>query len=76
MADFQGQLMLESKKGEKTFRFYMPIGAPLGECYDACFEFLQRITEAANKAVENTERKEVEEKPEENIEVKEKSNKK
>ena len=32
--------------------FIMPIGAPFGECYDACFEALNKIVALSKEAAE------------------------
>lgn len=44
----------EVTKNERLFRFYMPMGSPLGEAYDACFEVLQRIQELSAHAVKQS----------------------
>jgi len=50
--DQRGLISLEVKKGDNTFVFLMPIGAPLGEAYDAAFECLQEILGMSQRAAE------------------------
>ena len=58
MAEFKAHLKLEVEKEDRRYEFFMPIGSPLGECYDACFEVLQKITQAANDSVDKSKRPE------------------
>ena len=52
--DMKSAVILEATKGEnRQFQFVMPVGAPFGECYDACFEMLNKITELAKQAAES-----------------------
>lgn len=53
--DIQSRIIVESKKGEDgkfIFRLDMPVGVPFGMAYDACFEFLNHISEMSRTAVE------------------------
>jgi len=52
-------IYLEVEKNDHKYSFTMPIGAPLGEVYDAAFEMLQEIVKLANEAVEKAEQKKV-----------------
>ena len=36
----------------RTYSFTVPMGAPLGEAYDACHEVLMLITKSAQEAAE------------------------
>jgi coenzyme F420-reducing hydrogenase alpha subunit len=49
---------VECKKEKFTYQFIIPVGATLGEAYDACFECLTHIVELQKKASENMARKE------------------
>ena len=44
---------LEITKGDHTFVFSMPVGAPLGSAYDASAEVLNAILEMAKQAADN-----------------------
>ena len=50
--DIKSFISVEVTKNERTYHFYMPVGAPFGEAYDAAFEVLNSITEMAKQAVE------------------------
>ena len=53
--EIQSRIVVESKKGEDgkfIFRLDMPVGVPFGLAYDACFEFLNHISEMSRAAVE------------------------
>ena len=56
---------IEIKKNERTYHFYMPVGAPYGEAYDVAFEALARITELAKQAADQAKPKELVEEPSE-----------
>ena len=43
---------IEIQKGESTFAFVMPVGAPFGQAYDAAYEVLQQIVEFSKKAAD------------------------
>ena len=47
----------EVSKGDRKYIFSMEMGAPLGECYDACYEVLTQIVEASRIATEKAARK-------------------
>lgn len=51
---------VEIVKGERVYHFFMPVGAPFGEAYDAAFEALSNITEMAKHAVESAKPKDAE----------------
>lgn len=48
------------KEGRK-YMFMMPIGAPLGEAYDACFEALGEIIKISKEAADRAKPKDKEE---------------
>jgi len=65
----------ESKKGDKTYIFTMPYGAPLGEAYDAVHDILldlvamshryaEQVKQAKKEEVEKEEAKKKEAQPE------------
>ncbi len=43
-------------KNEKSYIFSMPMGAPHGEAYDACFEALLEISQLSKAAAEQAKR--------------------
>jgi hypothetical protein len=43
---------LEVEKDANKFVFSMPVGAPLGDAYNACFEALEEILKMAKTATE------------------------
>lgn len=45
----------ELERNDRRYHFYMPIGAPLGEAYDACFEVLQRMHQLSAHAMKQAE---------------------
>ena len=61
--DIRSYVDVEVKKNDRVYHFYMPVGAPFGEAYDASFEMLSSITEMAKQAAENARPKEAEEPP-------------
>jgi hypothetical protein len=52
MLDKIGNVHCVVKKEDRTYTFILPIGAPLGEAYDACFKVLEEIVEMSKVAVE------------------------
>jgi len=60
---------IEIVKNERTYHFFMPVGAPFGEAYDAAFEALSNVTEMAKKATENAKPKDMTESEEVAAEV-------
>jgi len=50
--DLKSAVIIETKKNDNVFQFIMPIGAPFGECYDACFEALNKIVALSKEAAE------------------------
>lgn len=48
--DYLSQIVIEIKKNDRVYRFEIPMGAPYGEAYDACFEALGGIMELAKNA--------------------------
>jgi hypothetical protein len=49
--DIKSLVVLEVKKGEFTFTFNMPVGAKLGDAYEASWECLEKITELIKESV-------------------------
>lgn len=48
----QDVVVIQIEKNERVYSFHMPVGAPLGEAYDAGFDALQAILEITQKAAE------------------------
>jgi len=71
--DQRAVLNMEVEKNGHLFVFSMPIGAPLGEAYDAVYGVLEEIIKLSNQAAEKMKlpekkddvKKDDEEKPEE-----------
>lgn len=51
-------VQFEVIKGEKSYVFSMPVGAPIGEAYDAAFECLNQLVEYSKQAAEKAKRSE------------------
>ena len=49
-------VVLEVTKEDRTFTFVMPVGAKIGDAYEACWECLQRISELATEAVDKAKK--------------------
>lgn len=45
-------LNFEVTKNDRTYRVYIPLGAPYGEAYDAVFSCLEGIVDLQKKGVE------------------------
>lgn len=45
---------IDIKVGERMYQFYMPVGAPYGEAYDAAFSVSAKILELAKDAVDKS----------------------
>jgi len=58
MSDQKGMIHIEIKKEERVYTFVMPMGSPIGECYDAAHEVLNTILEMGKQATEQTKREE------------------
>lgn len=50
--DQKAYVCLEVKKEDNVFKFLMPMGAPLGQAYDAAFACLQEIVSMSKAAAE------------------------
>ena len=53
MAIIKSFVTVEVEKNDKTFLFLMPVGAPLGEAYDAAFEVLQELVARSKEAADS-----------------------
>lgn len=69
--DVNTVIAFEFKKEERTYRFELPHGCPLGEAYEAANNFLLKMVEMINEHAESTKQKE----DEESIEVSEEETK-
>jgi hypothetical protein len=58
--ELKSVVVIETKKNDRIFQFSMPVGAPFGECYDACFEVLNKVVELSKEAAEAAKPKESE----------------
>jgi hypothetical protein len=43
-------VQLEHTANERTYHLYLPVGAPLGEAYEACHAMLREVTKMAQDA--------------------------
>ena len=53
MNNLKSELSYEVTKNERTYKFYIPSGAPLGELYEVVYGLLADIVSEVNKASEN-----------------------
>lgn len=60
----KGRINFEITYEDKIYRFDVPNSAPLGECYDACHQFMEYITKKIQESVANSKPKEIKEKKE------------
>ena len=54
--DSKPTLTFEIKQNDRNYYFTMPMGAPLGEAYDAAYMALQQIIKFAKEAEEAAKR--------------------
>lgn len=45
-------IIITTKRNDRQFQFFMPVGAQYGEAYDAAFEVLTQISTMSQKAAE------------------------
>ena len=64
--DQKSAIIFESVKGDRTYQFIIPVGAPFGEVFDVAFEVLnaaeglaKQAMESAGKAIEEAKAKDV-----------------
>ena len=43
-------MVIEVTKTSSVYQFIIPVGSPLGEAYDACFEVLNSLVEMSKEA--------------------------
>jgi hypothetical protein len=51
--NIKSAVIIEIEKGGKIYQFIMPMGAPLGEAYDAAFEVLRGVVDMSRQAMES-----------------------
>lgn len=56
--DFRNEVVFEVKKEDRVYRMHLPSGAPLGEAYEACGAFLDKIISMIVAHSENLKQKE------------------
>jgi len=56
--EVKNTVVLESIKEDRVFSFVMPVGAKIGDAYEACWECLQKISELATEAVDKAKKSE------------------
>ena len=57
MVDQKAVHVMSVKKEDREYEFTMPMNAPLGECYDACFEMMSQVVTMSQEAAKRAERK-------------------
>lgn len=55
--EVKNHVCLEVEKEGHAFRFFIPVGAPYGACFDAGYEFLSAILEMQKTAAEKVQEK-------------------
>lgn len=50
--------VLENKVNDRVYRLELPYGAPFGEAYDVCHQFLLEILEHSKKVAEKAKQSE------------------
>ena len=61
-------ICFEFEKEDRVYRLQMPLGAPLGEAYEAVSSFQMELVRLINEHAERSKPKEPEEAPEEAVE--------
>lgn len=54
--EMKSSLILETKRNDYLFRLELPIGAPLGDAYEATWEMLSKIVELAKESVDKSKK--------------------
>ena len=54
--ELKSSLILETKRNDYVFRLELPIGAPLGDAYEATWEMLSKIVDMAKESVEKSKK--------------------
>lgn len=55
--DKKALISFEVKSNERVYTLLIPVGAPLGEAYDAVFTMLNELLAESQKAVESAQNK-------------------
>lgn len=50
--ELKSSVVMEVKRNDFTFRLELPVGAPLGDAYEAIFEMLGKVVEMAKESVD------------------------
>jgi hypothetical protein len=69
MNNLKTELLYEVTKNDRTYKFYIPVGAPLGEIYDVCYALFNDIVQEANEAAKQAKPATKEEAPEVAVEI-------
>ena len=54
--ELKSSVILETKRNDYVFRLELPIGAPLGDAYEATWEMLSKIVEMAKESVDKSKK--------------------
>lgn len=52
LMELKSSVIMEVKRNDFTFNLELPVGAPLGDAYEAVLEMLSKIVEMAKESVE------------------------
>lgn len=52
--EFKQILSLEVVKNDKTYLLHLPVGAPLGDAYEATWEMLKKIADLINESADKS----------------------
>lgn len=50
--------VMEVEKNGRVYSFSLQMGSPVGEAYDACWEFMSKLVENARSSTEKAKRQE------------------
>ena len=56
MVNQKAMINLEIEKNDRKYVLSLPMGAPLGESYDVCHEFLRELLSMSKVAADNASR--------------------
>ena len=54
--ELKSSVILEAKRNDYLFRLELPIGAPLGDAYEATWEMLSKIVSMAKESVDKSKK--------------------
>jgi hypothetical protein len=54
--ELKSSVILEVKRNDNVFRLELPVGAPLGDAYEATWSMLSKIVEMAKESVDKSKK--------------------